>query len=110
MWLWLTPLIPIRNPSKHCQGVVLGVDLLDEKDADKILGPEKGMEVKDNEMSKINKETKSEDEEELPSWQDKPAVPEFPFGISGSGTSRYAVAASCLLQSYISPYLVPGQW
>eukprot|EP00904_Undaria_pinnatifida_P010820 jgi/Undpi1/6869/HiC_scaffold_21.g09345.m1 len=71
---------------RHVQGVVLGVDLVDEEDADKILGPEK---AKDDEKEGGNKtvdETKGDDEEQLPAWQDKPAVPEFHFDSRSSGS------------------------
>ena len=87
---------------------MLGVDLVDEENADKILDPDKEMGDKDNEKSKSNKETKAEEEEEIPSWQDKPAVPEFPFDTSAT-SSRYVLFASSILQRCRSPYRFIGR-
>ena len=72
---------PIPNDNKRifCQGIVLGVDLVDEENADRILGSENETKDKDDGRSNLKLDAKSEDEEELPSWQDRSAVPEL-FG------------------------------
>lgn len=53
---------------------MLGVDLVDEDGTDKILGPKKakGKIV----ASKSESDSKTDDGEDLPAWQDQPAIPE----------------------------------
>ena len=76
------------NPASFLffQGVVLGVDLVDEENADKILGTEEAKGDKNKGSSKTGEEAKGEEAEELPAWQDKPAVPEFHFDSSSSSS------------------------
>lgn len=66
---------------------MLGVDLVGEDSADRLLGPKKAKGGKV--PSKSDSEYKAEDEEELPAWQDQPAIPEMYVGIniSDSGGS-----------------------
>ena len=68
---------------------MLGVDVVGEKTADEFLGPEKAK--GGQAVSKADSDFKNEDEEELPAWQNQPAIPEFYADPGGSSTgSRYA--------------------
>ena len=72
---------------------MLGVDIVDDKRADELLGPKKAKggkdKGKDKGPSKSDSDYKAEDEEELPSWQDQPAIPELHAAdISSSSTVR----------------------
>ena len=65
---------PISN-----QGLVLGLDVVSEENADKILGPEK---VKGGKpASDANGDYKTEDGEVLPAWQTESMMSEAPVDI-----------------------------
>lgn len=65
---------------------MLGVDLVDEDGADKILGPKKAK--GDKVASKSESDYKTDDGEDLPAWQDQPAIPEHYADVNrGNGRS-----------------------
>ena len=82
---------------------MLGVDVVGEKTADEFLGPEKAK--GGQAVSKADSDFKNEDEEELPAWQNQPAIPEFYADPGGSSTgSRYACFRVLSTMSTMPPF------
>lgn len=65
---------------------MLGVDLVDGDGADRLLGPKKAKRCKV--ASSSESEYKMEDGEELPAWQDQPAIPEMHVDNNGRNSRR----------------------
>lgn len=65
---------------------MLGVDLVDGDGADRLLGPKKTKRGKA--ASESNSDCKTADGEDLPAWQDQPAIPAMYADITGRSSDR----------------------